>query len=229
MAKEVAKQAGRRLPPYISHKTFSGFMERLKSEPPLPSRIDRSYWGSSYSGSVGVQLVTALRFLDLINEENIPTKKLERLVGSVGTQQKEELRRLFLEAYSPVLGNLELSRATPAQLNEQLKNYGAVESVRRKIQRFLIAMAQDAGLQVSPSILKRKKGSKKVTREKKQEVKPQQAPPTSISAVGIHPAISGFLQELPFREKRWTEGERQRWIDAFVALIKALYPSENDK
>ena len=45
---------------------------------------------------------------------------------------------------------------------------------------------------------------------------------------GIHPAISGFLQELPSREERWTEDERQRWLDAFTAMIKALYPSENE-
>ena len=44
----------------------------------------------------------------------------------------------------------------------------------------------------------------------------------------VHPAISGFLLELPKAGERWTEGERQRWIDAFMALIKALYPTETE-
>lgn len=44
----------------------------------------------------------------------------------------------------------------------------------------------------------------------------------------IHPAINGFLQELPSKDERWTEGERERWINAFTAMVKALYPIENE-
>jgi hypothetical protein len=44
---------------------------------------------------------------------------------------------------------------------------------------------------------------------------------------GVHPAISGFLQELN-RNSQWTENEQKRWIDAFVAMVKALYPSSPD-
>ncbi len=45
----------------------------------------------------------------------------------------------------------------------------------------------------------------------------------------VHPAISGFLMELPDQGEKWTQGERQRWIDAFTSIIKALYPTENDE
>ena len=57
-----------------------------------------------------------------------------------------------------------------------------------------------------------------------QEVKQKEAVRESV-----HPAISGFLLELPSGEEKWAEGERQRWIDAFTAMIKALYPTESDK
>jgi hypothetical protein len=46
---------------------------------------------------------------------------------------------------------------------------------------------------------------------------------------GTHPAISGFLQELPSDEQPWTENERQRWLEAFIAMVKALYPTKEDK
>ena len=42
----------------------------------------------------------------------------------------------------------------------------------------------------------------------------------------IHPAVQGFLRELPVEGRTWSEGERQRWMDAFIAIVKALYPSE---
>lgn len=54
------------------------------------------------------------------------------------------------------------------------------------------------------------------------------APLKEVVPEGIHPAISGFLLELPRSGEGWTEGERQRWIDAFTAMIKALYPTEDD-
>jgi len=44
----------------------------------------------------------------------------------------------------------------------------------------------------------------------------------------VHPAINGFLQALPSKEQRWTESERERWINAFNAMIKALYPTEDE-
>jgi hypothetical protein len=46
--------------------------------------------------------------------------------------------------------------------------------------------------------------------------------------MNIHPAISGFLQELPSKGKRWSSNEKQRWIEAFNAMINALYPSDDD-
>ncbi|MHB1416443.1 MAG: hypothetical protein ACYC1C_14440 [Chloroflexota bacterium] len=46
---------------------------------------------------------------------------------------------------------------------------------------------------------------------------------------GTHPALTGFLLELPAKGHRWTDGERQRWIDAFTSIIKALYPTQNEE
>lgn len=59
-----------------------------------------------------------------------------------------------------------------------------------------------------------------------QKVKPVGLPEQLSSTV--HPAISGFLQELPSKDKKWTEGERQRWIEAFTAIVKALYPTAEE-
>jgi len=55
----------RRLPPYISYRTFDNFIGRLQQQ--VPSRIDRSYWGETLSGSTGTQLMSALRFLNLVD------------------------------------------------------------------------------------------------------------------------------------------------------------------
>ena len=67
----------RTLPPYVSYRTFRNFIDGLQMG--IPARIDRSYWGDRYSGSSGTQLMTALRFLGLIDSHGTPTTRLRQL------------------------------------------------------------------------------------------------------------------------------------------------------
>lgn len=66
------------------------------------------------------------------------------------------------------------------------------------------------------------------TLEGERAVATEEAPQKERVIESIHPAISGFLMELPNRGEKWTQGERQRWIDAFTAMIKALYPTDEE-
>lgn len=45
----------------------------------------------------------------------------------------------------------------------------------------------------------------------------------------VHPAIAGFLLALPSGDRKWSDGERQRWVDAFVSMVKALYPTQDEE
>ncbi len=63
--------------------------------------------------------------------------------------------------------------------------------------------------------------------EAEQEEPVSNAPQLETPLRKVHPAISGFLQELPSKGERWTTSDQQRWLDAFTAMIKALYPSED--
>ena len=49
------------VPPYVPYRTFQTFLEFLQDG--IPARIDRSVWGSRFSGSSGTQLMTALKVL----------------------------------------------------------------------------------------------------------------------------------------------------------------------
>ena len=67
-------------PPYVSYKTFESFMTKLQQQ--LPTRIDRSYWGEMFSGSTGTQLMSAMRFLNLIDVNARPTPRLKLLTSA---------------------------------------------------------------------------------------------------------------------------------------------------
>ena len=83
------------IPPYVSYKTFRNFLEFLKET--FPSRIDRSVWGPRYSGTSGQQLMTALKVLNLIDENGIPSNKLSLLVNSEGENRRNILKSILMK------------------------------------------------------------------------------------------------------------------------------------
>ena len=46
-----------RTPIYVSYLTFANFLDWLKEMPVIPSRIDRSLWGSKFSGTNRAKLM----------------------------------------------------------------------------------------------------------------------------------------------------------------------------
>ncbi len=129
-------------PPYISFRTFLNLIERL-AEGGIPQHIDRSYWKPFLSGSLGPQVMTALRFFGLITgTDNEPTPDLERLV-----EDKENRKQIFAEMlkrlYAPVFNEVDLARTTTGHLERTFnKYYKQSADTRRKSISFFLHAAQ---------------------------------------------------------------------------------------
>ena len=137
-------------PPYISFKTFLNLMDRL-AEGGIPQRIDRSYWSSFLSGSVGVQVIAALRFFSLIaGPHNEPTPDLERLVENK-EQRKQTLAEMLKKFYASVFSEVDLGRATTGHLAKTFETcYGKLSvETRRKSIAFFLHAAEYAGFTLS--------------------------------------------------------------------------------
>lgn len=140
------------LPPYISYQSFKNLLTHLEAS--VPPRLDRSVWGKHYSGSTGLQLLAALRFLGLIEgQANLVTPLLEQLVEE-RESRKQLLAKILHERYAPVFDTvLDLSKATPAMLEEAFRKlYGIREDTLRKAISFFIHAAQDAEIPISGRI-----------------------------------------------------------------------------
>ena len=85
------------LPPYVSYRTFLNFVDRLRQG--IPARIDRSYWGDKLSGTTGTQIMAALAFLRLVDDDGVPTSHLKQLVSARGAQRMELLKQMTSETY----------------------------------------------------------------------------------------------------------------------------------
>lgn len=123
----------------------------------MPGRIDRSVL-SNFSGAVGSQIITALRFLNLIDEEKHPKKELEELVAAYGEDVwPDQLGAVLRGAYRPLF-EIDLQSASPSQFTEKFReSYPAEGETLRKGITFFINAASDANIPISPYITKNKK------------------------------------------------------------------------
>ena len=74
-----------------------------------------------FSGVVGTQLMHALRFLGLIEDDGRPTPRLRELVSAHGAGHwPETLLELLRQEYAPMFA-IELETATPSHFNEAFR------------------------------------------------------------------------------------------------------------
>lgn len=137
-------EAGRPVVPYVPFKTFVTALDTLEGG--LPNQLDRSVW-PSYSGAIQGQLLGAFRFLGLMDEGNCPTPALSELVSKRGSRR--ELLRGMIERHYRTLVALDLTRTSPRQLDEAMRQYGLSGATHKKALSFFLQAAQFAGLPLS--------------------------------------------------------------------------------
>jgi hypothetical protein len=225
----------KRSPPYVSYRSFLTLLEDLQRG--LPARIDRSYWGDKFSGSTGTQLMSALRFLNLIDSNGLPTMQLKDLASARGTHRSEILRKISQESFSFLMSNsFESEKATYAQLEEVFNDiYQVDRDVARKCIKFFIEIANDAGIPLSPFITKKSKISRPApvtekipkrtgTRTNQNVIIPQTTEliphPTSWKEL--------LLTKFPSFDPTWPNDVQLKWFEAFDELLKRGFISSND-
>jgi hypothetical protein len=224
----VANEKGRKhLPPYVSYRTFRNFIDRLQQR--LPSRIDRSYWGDLLSGSTGTQLMAALRFLKLIDANGKPTEQLKPLVTARGAPRAQLLRNVATQAYDFVLdSSLDIESATYAQLEEVFHDaFQLTDDVSRKCVKFFIALSGDAGLPLSPFIIRRTRsvravaGAKTLPKKGIGGTKRNALMPQAADEIPDNNSWhSKLLDKFPSFDPSWNDDIKTKWFDAFDELLK---------
>ena len=191
-----------RTPPYTSYRTLKTFIQDLR-EHGIPSRVDRSVL-TRFSGVVGSQLMHALRFLGLIEEQGRPTDRLKELVNAYDAGRwSETLLELLRQEYAPMFA-IDLETATPSHFNEAFrKAFPAADAVVLKCVTFFLYAANDAGVKISGRVLKGRKPRSPAPRKKPvparaaapaQAYAPAQTTELGAGAAqarGVAPAIEG--------------------------------------
>lgn len=142
--------------PYISFKTFISFVESIHGK--VPIQIDASIL-RHLSGTARSQLLSALKFLGLVNTDGIVEDSLKRLADAYnGPEWKTALSAVIMGAYGPVLAELDLKGATPGLLRDRFRTNGGVDGgTVDSALRFFVSALQQAGIEFSPHLIVRQR------------------------------------------------------------------------
>lgn len=201
------------IPPYLSYKTFHGFIERLRARQPLPNRIDRSVM-AELSGSNQSQLAAALRYLQLIGPSNSPTGTLVGLVSAEGADYQKALRALLITRYAFLFDSGDLRRLTPREIQRKFENVGASGETVRRCTSFLLAAARHAQIPLSPFVTRAPNVSRRKVTSKR--LLPKLASSSDNSDDNV---VMALLGKLPDFDPTWPIEIKGKWLDAFGRLM----------
>ena len=219
------------VPPYISHRTFRTFMEFLK-ENGLPARIDKSVLQERFSGSNASHLLNALNALNLTDSEGHPTVSLQTMITADRETEQQEFEQVLRTLYDRVF-ELNLEKATTAQLREVFRSYGLKETVTTKCESFFIHAAHDAGIKLSPFISRRRH-----TRQGKAGRPRSSSPATTVIRVtdseptvteNTHLALAKLvLNKYPEFDPLWDADVQRAWLDGMKSVYESLIPAKRN-
>lgn len=159
------EESSRPNPPYIPLMTLDNFIGKLKATV-VPPVIDSSLT-QSMSGGMSGALMSALRFLGLIEQGGKVRAPLKDLVAAHKTEKwKAALVAVITPAYKNIVGDLDLMTATPAMLEERFRTNGkCAGQVLEKAVRFYLAALTATDQSISPLLKGRKPRNSGIVRK----------------------------------------------------------------
>ena len=214
--------AKKTIPPYLPYRTFSNLLDRLRANV-LPARIDRSIVGS-FSGAVQSQVFLTLKYLNLTDEDQIPSELLASLVKAKDAERQKILHDIVIASYPFVFDtDFDLKQLTGDQLIDIFNKEGCSGETTRKATAFFTAIAKEAGMELSPYLKRPKsKPSRGATAKKREVDENQQGSQTERQTPLITNNASWqqqILSKIPDFNPTWKEEERKAWYEMMARLI----------
>lgn len=149
--------------PYLPFKTFLTGLDHLAAIT-IPNKIELGTF-HGMSGHSRAQMLSALKFLKLVDKDGTPDPSLSELAHN--NAARKELIRQILDQFYPDIIDLDLSKTTPSQLDKALDGaaYNVTGDTKKKAKTFLLNAAAFAGYKPHTLLTKitrnRKKGAGK--------------------------------------------------------------------
>lgn len=222
-----------KLPPYVSYVTFRNFIDQMHSQI-VPKQIDRTVLPTMGGGQFS-QLMHALRYFGLVDENGETNDTLESLAKSEGVDRKNILGGLLLSSYGSLLHSkgkgIDLTKETKKSLLDKFMSTGTTLLVANRCLLFFLNMAVEAGLPIpdtiKPQSRVRKSGKsradrKEKTRDKETDFKFPPKTPIEPQLTGELAIIKDLTDQLNKIPDGWTIEQRLQWAKAITEMIQAV-------
>lgn len=141
-------------PAYVSPKSLETFIIQRREDGHITDVVDKSLM-RNFSGSTQNELLSALKFLKLVNDKGQPTQLYREIITETDeAAQKKLMEKALREAYGFVFDapGFSLERGTTFQLSELFKKQGASGSTMVRGIAFFLSMAKSVGIPISPNV-----------------------------------------------------------------------------
>jgi hypothetical protein len=236
-AETVEKTSTKALaPPYLSWKTFSGYLKSLAQG--IPDPIDPSGM-LTLNGSNRRLVMNALRYLKLVDGKDYKAKELQPLVEAMAkedaNQKKTSLRAMLEKAYPFLFQGFDLGTSTPAAFGKKFSEAGLGGQTVAKGEAFFIEAAKEAGVTISPYILgSRKKGPKPGSGPSIPRIK-KKSPELNLgsgehgegggSETDVRGVMAGTLaSKFPDFDPTWSQDAQEAWFKMYGRLLSLVEP-----
>lgn len=170
-----AKKEKKRVAPYVPVSVLSGFLDRIRRISTPPKITSRHLQESGMSDSDSFALLSALRFLNLIDEEGTPTPEFRSLQTS-GDEFKRNLEQVVRNAYSDLFAWLD-----PAvDDREHIKNFFARSyspATAEKATAVFLDLCGEAGIPLKVETTKKQEVSAKPRKRPAAPIREGETPP----------------------------------------------------
>jgi hypothetical protein len=145
------KEVSARKPPFLSFTTLANFLDQFVDST-VPSHIDKSIFPSSMSGGNQVYLQSALKYLGLVSDSNVPQPEFHALVAANEEDRARIWNEILHREYAFLLKDIEIDRATTRIVVDRFKEVGMGGDTIRKAMTFFLHAAKAAKMTVSPHV-----------------------------------------------------------------------------
>lgn len=207
--------------PYISFTTFSSALDAIANAG-VPNIIDRHSF-NSFSGGAVAQVLSALRFFNLIDDLGHPQPELHEI--AMNKEARQANIRSLLERYFDSVIAIDLLRATPPQLDAALgeAKYNVTGATRRKAQAFFLKAAAFADIPVGKLLSSKSRNVSTTRKPRRKAPSGANKPETAVNNSNEVPKGSGILHGQAIKSVALKDSNKTVWLGTDANLVEVKF------
>lgn len=224
-------------PPPAVIEVLTRYRERGLTTPITTEVVERA----GVSQTLSRRTIQALRLLEFIDSEGMPTEQFETLSRAPQAEHKHLLGEHLTGVYAEVFAFSDPATDSYERVRDAFRGFDPKGQQERMVTLFL-GLLEHAGLDTSAASSSRRRSDPASAKSKPKPVngrtkstrttnspgemdKSEQSElPTVAESHGLPPGLLGLLQQIPRGGESWSQNRRETFLEAFTAVLDFSVP-----